>query len=401
MGSPSGPTPIGPESPRTLRLHASLDEIPAADWDALAGGDGTPAGDDPFTAHAFLAGLEREGCLAPRYGWTPRHASLHRDGRLVAAAPAYLKTNSHGEFVFDHAWAHAYVRAGERYYPKWLVAVPYTPAGGPRLLAVDADARQALASALVARAASDGLSSVHVNFHPAAEAAAFAADWCERTDVQFHWRDRGWPDFDAFLAALQPRKRKNIRQERQRVARAGVTFRVLHGDEAADADLAAMHGFYRRTFAGYGNHPALTPGFFRHLAREMPRRLVLFLADRGGETIAGALCLRGADTLYGRYWGATEDIPGLHFEACYYQGIDYCLREGLATFEPGAQGEHKIARGFLPVTTHSRHWLADARFRAPIAGWCAEERAGTASYRDAVLAHSPYLDADPAAAAPG
>ena len=378
-----------------LRLHASIEEIPADAWDALH------PGAQPFVAHAFLAGLEREGCLAPRYGWTPRHASLHAGGRLLAAAPAYLKTNSHGEFVFDHAWAHAYARAGEAYYPKWLVAVPYTPVTGPRLLAVDAGARAALAAALAQRAAADGLSSVHVDFHEAAEAPAFPPDWCARTDVQFHWRNRGWADFGAFLAALQPRKRKNIRQERQRVARAGVTFRVVHGDEAGAADLDAMHGFYLRTFADYGNHPALTPGFYRHLARTMPRSLVLFLAQRDGTTIAGALCLRGADTLYGRYWGATHALPGLHFETCYYQGIDYCLREGLQVFEPGAQGEHKVARGFLPVATHSHHWLADRRFRPAIADWCAEERAGTASYRDAVLAHSPYLDADPPAAAAG
>jgi predicted N-acyltransferase len=381
-----------------LRLHAALDEIPAADWDALHGGGGATSG-HPFVAHAFLAGLEREGCLRPRWGWTPRHATLWRDGRLVAAAPAYLKSNSHGEFVFDHAWAHAYARAGLDYFPKWLVAVPYSPVTGPRLLAVDADARAALAQALHERAAADGLSSVHVNFHREDEAPAFGAGWMERLDVQFHWRNRGWPDFAAFLAALQPKKRKNIRQERERVQRAGFRFRTVHGDEADDDDLAAMHGFYVRTFADYGNHPALTPALFRHLARTMPRQLVLFLAERAGETVAGAFCLRGGDTLYGRYWGAAEAAPGLHFETCYYQGIDYCLREGLATFEPGAQGEHKIARGFLPTLTRSRHRLAEPRFAAAIADWCAQERAATLRYRDAVLAHGPYRDADPAAAA--
>ncbi len=378
-----------------LRLHARLDEIPADAWNALH--------DDrnPFVAHAFLAGLEQQDCLRPRWGWTPRHATLWRDGRLVAAAPAYLKGNSHGEFVFDHAWAHAYERSGIDYFPKWLVAVPYSPVTGPRLLAIDDPSRAQLAAALVDQARRDGLSSVHVNFHPAGEAAAFAAGWIERCDVQFHWRDRGWADFDAFLASLQPKKRKNLRQERERVRRAGFRFRTVHGDAASEADLVAMHGFYCRTFADYGNHPALTLEFFRHLARSMPRQLVLFLADRGDGPVAGALCLRGGDTLYGRYWGAEETSPGLHFETCYYQGIDYCLREGLSVFEPGAQGEHKIARGFLPVLTHSRHWLADPRFAAAIADWCAQERASTVAYRDAVLAHSPYADADPVAAAAG
>lgn len=385
----------------TLRLHAALDEIPAADWDALAGGDGAPAADHPFVSHAFLAGLEREGCVQPRHGWTPRHAALWRDGRLVAAAPAYLKANSHGEFVFDHAWAHAYARAGLDYYPKWLVAVPYSPVTGPRLLAIDDDARAALARALAARAEADDLGSVHVNFAPAAELSAFDDGWIPRLDVQFHWRNRGWSDFDAFLAALQPKKRKNIRQERERVRRAGFRFRVVHGDEAGEDDLEAMHGFYVRTFAEYGNLPVLTLGFFRRLARTMPRRFVLILAEHGGRAVAGALCLRGHGTLYGRYWGADVAAPGLHFETCYYQGIDYCLREGLAAFEPGAQGEHKIARGFLPEFTHSRHRLADVRFAAAIADWCARERAATASYRDAVLAHSPYLDADTTPAAAG
>ena len=380
----------------TLHLHPTLDAIPAADWDALH------AGDNPFVSHAFLSGLERHGCLRPAWGWTPHHATLWRDGRLVAAAPGYLKDNSHGEFVFDQAWAHAYQRAGLDYYPKWLLAVPYSPVTGPRLLARDDADRQALAAALAARADDDGLSSLHANFHPADEDAAFDDDtWLLREDVQFHWHNAGWPDFDAFLAALQPKKRKNLRQERERVRRAGFRFRVLHGDEAGDDDLAAMHGFYLRTFADYGNHPALTLDFFRHLATAMPRQLVLVLADLGGEPVAGALCLRGGDTLFGRYWGATVQSPGLHFETCYHQGIDYCLREGLARFEPGAQGEHKVARGFLPVLTRSRHHLREPMFRAAVADWCVQERRHARRYHAAVMAHSPYRDADPAAPAAG
>jgi len=378
-----------------LRLHDSLDELPAHAWDALHDRR------NPFVEHAFLAGMEREGCLRPRWGWTPRHASLWRNGEMLAAAPAYLKTNSHGEFVFDHAWANAYQRFGREYFPKWLVAVPYSPVTGPRLLARDPADRRALLAAMQAQARRDGLSSVHVNFHRDDESAAFDGSWLAREDAQFHWHNRRWATFDDFLAALQPKKRKNLRQERDKVVRAGFRFRTVHGDEASDDDLAAMHSFYCRTFGDYGNHPALTLEFFRHLARTMPRQLVIFLAERDGEAVAGALCLRGGDTLYGRYWGSSEvePAPGLHFETCYYQGIDYCLREGLQVFEPGAQGEHKIARGFLPVITRSHHWLADPAFAAAVGDWCAHERLGTASYRQSVLAHSPYRDDDPPAPA--
>lgn len=377
-----------------FKLHERLDEVPANAWDALHDGA------NPFLAHAFLAGLERHGCLRPAWGWTPRHATLWRDGEIVAAAPAYLKANSHGEFVFDHAWANAYARAGLDYFPKWLVAVPYTPVTGPRLLArSDAD-RADLAAAMRTQASRDGLSSLHVNFHPAGEHAAFDAGWLAREDVQFHWHNRGWPDFEAFLADLQPKKRKNLRQERAKVERAGYRFRVVHGDEAGESDLEAMYYFYCRTFADYGNHPALSLEFFRHLATAMPRQLVLVLAERAGEVVAGALCLRGRDTLYGRYWGASEPGPGLHFETCYHQGIEYCLREKLAVFEPGAQGVHKIARGFLPVTTRSHHHVSDPRFADALARWCAEERRAVAAHHALLMGHHPYreLPADPPAA---
>ena len=370
-----------------LRLLDSLDDIPAADWDALHDGA------HPFLHHAFLAGLERQGCLRPHWGWRPQHAALYEGDELVAAAPAYEKSNSHGEFVFDHAWAQAYARAGLDYYPKWLVAVPYSPVTGPRLLARDASIRRNLADAMRSQSEKAGYSSLHVNFLPECELDALDGAWLARGDVQFHWRNAGgWRDFDDFLAALDGKKRKNIRQERERVRRAGVSFRCVHGDEASEADLAAMHAFYCATQQAYGNHPALTLAFLQHLARTMPRSLLLVLAERAGRTIAGALCLRGADTLYGRYWGAEEDIAGLHFETCYYQGIDYCLREGLRVFEPGAQGEHKIARGFLPVLTHSRHHVADPRFAEALRPWCAQERESVLRYRDLVLAHSPYRE---------
>ena len=370
-----------------LRLFDSLDSIAAADWDALHDGS------NPFISHAFLAGLERHGCLKPAWGWQPRHVGAFEDGRLVAAAPAYLKGNSHGEFVFDHAWAHAYARHGLDYFPKWLVAVPYSPVTGPRLLAADAATRATLAAALVALGDRAGLSSVHANFLPEDELPAFGSDWLARVDVQFHWRnDAGWETFDDFLGAFNSRKRKNLRAEREQVRRAGVTLRQVHGDEASDADLAAMHGFYCLTQHEKGNRPVLGLEFFRHLARAMPRQLLLVLAEREGATVAGALFLRGGDTLYGRYWGADETLPGLHFEACYYQGIEYCLRQGLRVFEPGAQGEHKIARGFLPVLTHSRHHVAEPGFAEALSDWCAQEREATVRYRDQVLAHSPFRD---------
>ena len=372
------------------RIHRALSDIPAADWDALHDGR------NPFVAHAFLDGLERTGCLRPDWGWTPCHLGLWEGDALVAAAPGYLKANSHGEFVFDHAWAQAYARHGLDYYPKWLCAVPYSPVTGPRLLARDDAARRCLPAAIAGFVQRSGLSSAHVNFHDAASEAAFAAEpedacWMLREDLQYHWRnDAGWRDFEAFLGAMDHRHRKNIRQERRKVRDAGIVVRVVHGDEASDDDLAAMHGFYLATFADYGNSPALTLEFLRHLAEAMPRQLVLMLAERDGRAIAGALCLRGGDTLYGRYWGASERHPGLHFETCYYQGIDYCLREGLRQFEPGAQGEHKIARGFLPVRVRSRHWIADPRFAQALHGWCAEECAAVEAQRQALLRHAPF-----------
>ncbi len=371
------------------RIHRALSEMPAAAWDALHDGR------NPFIAHAFLGGLEQSGCLRADWGWTPHHLTLWDGDALVAAAPGYLKENSHGEFVFDHAWAQAYVQHGLDYFPKWLGAVPYSPVTGPRLLARDGDLRVALVQAMAGYMRSADLSSMHVNFHIEADDAAFDADWMLREDIQFHWRnDSGWNTFDDFLAALDHKHRKNIRQERRKVRDAGIEFRILHGDEASDGDLAAMHGFYFQTFAEYGNSPALTLQFLRHIASAMPRQMVLMLAERDGVPIAGALCLRGGDTLYGRYWGTSELVPGLHFETCYYQGIEYCLRERLTLFEPGAQGRHKIARGFLPSLVRSRHLVADPRFAIAIGQWCAEERVSVRKHLHELAARSPFRRGD-------
>ena len=367
------------------RFLPSLADVSARDWDALHDGR------NPFVSHAFLHGLESQGCLRRDWGWIPHHVTLWEGDTLVAAAPGYLKDNSHGEFVFDHAWAHAYARYGLDYYPKWLCAVPYSPVTGPRLLAQDAAHRKALLTAVRDEVLRLGLSSAHVNFHAEDEDDAFASDWLPRIDVQYHWRNPGhWRDFDGFLADFDHKHRKNIRQERTRVQRAGVGFRVVHGDEASEEDLATIFGFYLMTFRDYGNSPALTLEFLRHLARTMPRNLVMFLAERDRKVIAGALCLRGGETLYGRYWGATETLPGLHFETCYYQGIEYCLREGLKVFEPGAQGEHKLARGFLPTFVRSRHWIADGQFADALRRWCAEETRSVQRYAATLAAHSPF-----------
>ena len=371
------------------RFLPSLADVSARDWDALHDGR------NPFVSHAFLHGLESQGCLRRDWGWIPHHVTLWEGDTLVAAAPGYLKDNSHGEFVFDHAWAHAYARHGLDYYPKWLCAVPYSPVTGPRLLAQDAAHRKALLTAVRDEVLRLGLSSAHVNFHAEDEDDAFASDWLPRIDVQYHWRNPGhWRDFDGFLADFDHKHRKNIRQERTKVQRAGVVIRTVHGDEATAADLEAMFGFYLRTFQDYGNSPALTLPFLQHLARTMPRQLVMFLADHDDRTIAGALCLRGHDTLYGRYWGAEAPLPGLHFETCYYQGIAYCLREGLARFEPGAQGEHKIARGFLPAWVRSRHWIADPEFAGALAHWCDEESQAVRRYARTLQSHSPFKQQD-------
>jgi predicted N-acyltransferase len=374
-----------------VRFHRAIREIPAAAWNALL------SDDNPFVDHAFLDGLERHGCIDARTGWQPHHLGLHDGKRLIAAAPLYLKGNSHGEFVFDWSWAHAYAQHGLDYYPKLLCAVPYSPVTGPRLMVgCDANAaalRRTLIAAIGAEVERLALSSAHLNFASDADAAAFAGNsWLPRFDWQFHWHNRNWSDFDAFLEALSHKKRKNIRHERTRVAQAGIVCSTRHGNELAEDEWRALHGFYLATFDDKGNYPALTLEFFRHIGASMPRRIVAVLCRRNGELIAGALFLRSATTLYGRYWGCNEHVEGLHFEACYYQGIEYCLRERLIRFEPGAQGEHKLARGFLPAKTRSFHCVADPRFRAAIAEALLREAKSLHAYREDLLEHSPYAE---------
>ena len=374
----------------TARAHQRLSDIDAAAWNALL------PSDNPFVDHAFLSGLEEHGCLHPRRGWNANHYALYRGETLVAATPCYVKGNSHGEYVFDWSWASAYERSGLDYYPKLLSAVPYSPVTGPRLLVGKSDDaplfRQLLLECLRSQTDANTLSSAHLNFADETDAAAFAdaKEWLPRFDWQFHWHNAGWNDFGDFLGAMSSKKRKNIRQEREHVARAGVTCEIRHGDEMSAGDWRTVHAFYESTFDEKGNYPALTLPFFEHLGRTMPRRVLTVIARRGQTPIAAALLLRSSDTLYGRYWGCSENIPGLHFEVCYYQGIDYCLKNGLSRFEPGAQGEHKLARGFLPTITQSFHYLADARLRKAIGDALRREATSLNDYRDELMSHSPY-----------
>ena len=374
-----------------LRILETLDEIPAKSWDRVAGSD------DPFVSHAFLAALEHHDCLHP-YGWHPRHVTLwDEDGVLRGAVPFYLKENSYGEFVFDWEWAEAYRRAGLRYYPKGVVGVPYTPATGPRLLLADpADdaAADELIAAVHAYASEQQLSSVHWNFiRPADSVRLDATDLLPRTGWQYHWHHRGERDFDDLLDAFTRDKRKKIRQERRRAMSAGLDFEIRHGDEATEADWDDFHRLYLGLFERKWGMATLSRGFFAEIGRTLGQRVVLQLArepEDNGRATAAALFLRSDSALYGRHWGCDRHVDGLHFELCYYRGLEYCLAHGLTRFEPGAQGEYKIARGFLPATTRSAHWIADPRFRAAIDAHLTSETR-TVHHQVAALArHSPY-----------
>ncbi|MBU6417561.1 MAG: GNAT family N-acetyltransferase, partial [Xanthomonadaceae bacterium] len=358
-------------------------------WDGLA------ASGNPFVAHAFLAGLERTGCIREAFGWRAQHLTLHDDDTLVGALPLYVKANSHGEYVFDWAWADAWERAGGDYYPKFLCAVPYSPVTGPRLLAGDGPRAAQHRATLVAglRELTDriGLSSAHVDFLRDEDAGAFDDAWLARSDWQFQWCNRsGWRDFKDFRDALTHKRRNAVRRERAQVADAAIECEFRDGGSLGDDEWRAMHHLYTHTFDEKGNTPTLTLDFFRHLGAAFPEHSHVAFARREGSIVAGALFLSGADTLYGRYWGAREQVPGLHFELCYYQGIAYCLRHNLHRFEPGAQGMHKLARGFLPTRTHSRHYIADAQFRAAIRASLEREEALLEAHGRELLAHSPF-----------
>ena len=373
-------------------ISTSITAIDPAAWDGLVG-DGAP-----FLRHAFLAGLEASGCVGGQTGWIPAPLTLHDEGGLAAAAPAYIKTHSFGEFVFDFSWAQAYAQHGLAYYPKLIIGVPFTPATAPRLLVrpdLDADAwRRKLIAALEEFAAARELSSVHGLFVTEADRNAFtAAGWLSRSDVQFHWRNAGYADYEAFLATFTQKYRKNARRERRRVIEDGIVCETLLGPQLDRRALDEVYDLHRDTFLRHGHEPYLTREFFRLLPAALGESLMIKRARHDGQTVAVAIFYWNREALYGRYWGSNDNYHSLHFELCYHQGIDFCIERGIARFEPGTQGEHKVSRGFVPARTASQHWIVDPRFRAAIGDYLEREGAHVDNYADEIGRHVPYRDA--------
>ncbi|MBR7903715.1 N-acetyltransferase [Burkholderia cenocepacia] len=376
-------------------ILSSPAEVPADEWNALLARDAQPT---PFLRHEFLDALHVARCAVDDTGWSPHFVTLTDagTGRLAAAAPVYAKQHSYGEYVFDWAWADAYQRNDLPYYPKLLCAVPFTPVQGTRLLAADDDARRRLAATLLAFAEQSDVSSLHVLFPTGDEARLLESmGMMLREGVQFHWLNDGYRHFDDFLGTLEQKKRKNIRAERRKVHDAGVTFRRLTGDRITDADWRFFSRCYRQTYREHYSSPYLNLDFFRTIGATMPENLLLVIAEADGQPIASALAVyrrgqHGGGTLYGRYWGAIEHVPCLHFETAYYQLLEFCIEAGLDTFEGGAQGEHKLARGFLPTVTHSAHWLAHPAFSDAVAHFLERETAHIHAYVDELREHDPF-----------
>lgn len=362
------------------RVITDFSQVDQAQWALL------DHADNPFLAHAFLAGLEESGSIGPHAGWHPHHLAIYEGGELVAFAPTYAKDNSHGEFVFDWAWADAYQRNGVQYYPKLLTGVPYSPVTGPRLLTRQGcDRPAALKKALLGLALrsckEQGFSTWHCNFVREDDFALLGeAGLLQRHDWQFHWVNQGYSDFDDFLAGLRSRKRKSIRRERRRVQETGLQFAWKTGSEIHETELDFIYACYLDTFRNYGNYPALKQSFFRSLAQRLDRRFHTVFALKDDEPVAMAVFLSGGGRLYGRYWGCREEIPGLHFETAYYQGIEFCIENGIGIFESGAQGEHKIGRGFVPTHTRSCHHVEHPLFRNAIAEHLEREKNWTEEY---------------------
>jgi len=372
-------------------FHDSIQALPARDWNALG------AAANPFTRHEFLSALERTHCVGSGSGWEPRYLTLHDRFGLAAAAAAFVKTHSFGEFVFDFAWARAYERLGRRYYPKLTLAAPFTPATGPRLLVRDSPEREALAERLLAEleryALSHGLSGVHALFlDEPARAACARRGWLLRRDCQFHWSNRGYTSFEDYLGSFTAEKRKKARRERRRVEEAGVHFETRFGGDLDARLLDRVYELHRDTFLRHGHEPYLTRAFFAEVARTLPESLMVKLAVRGRTVVAAAIFFCCQEALFGRYWGAAADYHSLHFETCYHQGIEFCIERRIARFEPGTQGEHKVSRGFEPAITWSAHYIADADFRAAIGEYLAREGAAIDAYALQVQGHVPYRD---------
>lgn len=370
------------------RIISSLAEIGQTDWDALlaAQPDATP-----FLSYAFLHALHESGCASKDTGWEPQYLTLWQDDQLRAALPLYLKYHSYGEYVFDWAWAEAYERHQLPYYPKLLSAIPFTPVSGARLMAHDEPARQALVQALSELQSAAQTSSTHVLYPPPAEAEALAqAGFMLRSGVQFHWHNQGYRDFAEFLSTLERKKRKNILAERRKVAEAGVTFRHLGGATATESDWRFFQRCYRHTYSAHYSTPYLNLDFFLRIAAAMPHNLLLTLAYRDGKAIAASLVVHDEQSLYGRYWGALEEVACLHFETAYYQPLEFCIANKIAWFEGGAQGEHKMARGFLPQKTWSAHWLAHPAFADAVERFLQQEGGGINDYLSELNERNPF-----------
>ena len=372
----------------TMTLHAAIKDIAAAEWDACAGLD------NPFVSHAFLSALEDSGSANARTGWLPQHAALRTgDGAIVAVVPMYAKSHSYGEYVFDHGWANALERVGVRYYPKLQVAVPFSPVPGPRLLRrPGADVPVgALAGALEQACKTHDLSSVHITFCEEDEWRALGdAGWLQRIGMQFHWENEGYADFDGFLGALSSRKRKVLRRERRDANAAGLTFKALSGTDITEAHWDAFYRFYQSTVDRKWGSAYLTRRFFSLLGERLGDRVVLMIAENGGTPVAGALNLAGNEALYGRNWGCRGDWPFLHFELCYYRAIDWAIEHGLKRVEAGAQGRHKIQRGYMPKPTYSAHWIGHTGLRRAVGNFLEEERDGVRREMAALAEESPF-----------
>ena len=373
------------------QIVGSLSEIGQATWDTLVSHH---AEANPFLSFAFLHALHESGCVSPDTGWQPQYLTLWQADTLVAALPLYLKFHSYGEYVFDWAWADAYHRHGLEDYPKLLSAIPFTPIAGPRLLARDAAAQAALIEALCELRHASGTSSAHILFPSQTQAIELnAAGFMLRTGVQFHWINAGYENFEQFLSTLEHKKRKNIRAERRKVSEAGVHFRHVTGADATDADWRFFYGCYAHTYAEHHSSPYLSVDFFRQIGIAMPQNILLIIAERDGRSIASSLLIHNENTLYGRYWGALEHVPCLHFETAYYQPLEFCIERKIRCFEGGAQGEHKMARGFLPQKTWSAHWLAHPSFANAIERFLERESGGIESYLDELNERNPFKPA--------
>ena len=387
------------ETPVEITALASLSDIPARDWDACACPEAAEGGRprDPFTTHRFLSALERSGSVGPGSGWQPRYLVARTGSQVIAVAPLYAKGHSQGEYIFDHNWAHAYEQAGGRYYPKFQVAVPFTPATGRRLLTRpgwDGIGRAALVRGAIQLTESHGLSSLHITFCTEEEAEAGAEmGLLHRVTQQFHWENRGYASFEDFLASLSSRKRKTIRKERAQAQAFGGDIVALTGDDLRPEHWDAFWQFYQDTGARKWGSPYLTREFFDLVQEEMRDDVLLVLALRGGRPVAGALNFIGREVLFGRYWGCIEHHPCLHFELCYYQAIDAAIARGLSRVEAGAQGEHKLARGYLPAATHSLHWLRDPGFSDAVERYLEAERAAVAEDIEILTSYGPFRKA--------